>query len=46
MQPNVLRYSPGLGYVNRGLETFTGELYLTLIQENQLIKPSFRVEAS
>ena len=30
MKPNVLLYSPGLGYINRGLETFTMELYNAL----------------
>jgi len=36
MKPNVLLYSPGLGYINRGLETFTRELYNTLKQTNTI----------
>ena len=39
MIPNVLLFSPGLGYINRGLETFTRELYMNLkFQDNLGIK--------
>ena len=34
--PHVLLYSPGLGYIRRGLETFTQELYEALQGESAL----------
>ncbi len=33
---NIVLYSPGLGSINRGLETFTGELYAALRQTPEI----------
>ena len=35
-QCNVALFSPGLGYINRGIETFTRELYEVLTQKGDL----------
>ena len=35
-QGNVLLYSPGLGYINRGGETFTRKLHKVLTQKQDL----------
>ena len=40
--PNLLLYSPGLGYINRGLETFTRELHQTIHEDSRLAVTLFQ----